>query len=114
MTARWLLLRRDGVLWGVPSRDVGTIRSRGGGVAVQLASSRWLQAEELLEVATGLRPRALPSCLGELEMPRLEGVAVWQQTPVLVLERGGEPPAALGTESEVGRGAAEREERGEP
>jgi hypothetical protein len=92
---RWLLLRRHGVLWAVPSRDVVEVSRAGEGAAVRVADSIWLQADELLEMTTTLEPRPLPSCAGMFETGALAGLAVWEGVPVVVLAEGAAPPAAL-------------------
>jgi hypothetical protein len=62
---------------------------------VEWVGSTWLQADELVEMATDLRSRGLPSCLDYLGLPQLHGVAVWDGAPVLLVDAAAGPPAAL-------------------
>jgi hypothetical protein len=94
VTGRWLLLRRLGLLWAVPSGAVRAIRREVGGAAVELADSTWLQADELLEMTPALRPRQLPSCVAAAGAG-VAGLAVWDGAPVAVLAAGAAPPALL-------------------
>ena len=95
MSDRWLLMRRHGLLWAVPSRDVMTIRRAGNGATVRIADSMWLQADELLEMTSTLRPQPLPECAAAFAAGTLASLAVWDGVPVVVLTEGAAPPVAL-------------------
>lgn len=98
MSDRWLLLRRHGLLWAVPSRAVRGVRRHGEGAAIAVGDSTWLQADELLEMTAALLPRRWPECLGDREGSGVSALAVWEGAPVAVLGAGVSPPSLVAAE----------------
>ncbi len=98
---RWLLLRRAGALWAVPSGAMRGLRWLGRGAEVTLGDSSSLQADELLEMASRLEPRRFPGCLAASAPSGLLGVAVWRGEPVLCVDpAAAAPPALLGNSAD--------------
>jgi len=94
VSGRWLLLRRAEMVWAVPSDVVRAVHRRRKGAEVELRDSSSLQAEELLEIASTLDLRPIPSCIPE-PPGRVAGMAVWRGQPVLCLDPAGTLPPVL-------------------
>ena len=100
-TARdgWLLLRREGALWGVRRsalRQIG--QAHGDDHLLFLANGGTLAVDEILGLAARLDPHPLPRCARPFLDAAIGNLAIWQQQPVALLDSAaldaGTPPPA--------------------
>jgi hypothetical protein len=89
----YLLLRRDGTLWGVANRDVESLARQGEGYRLQVAG-RALAADEILGVVGALEVRPLSDVVRRFWPEAAGGWAVSGRLPVVLVDPR-RPPRAL-------------------
>ena len=89
----YLLLRRDGALWGVPNAGVTAVRRGAGGVLVETCSGS-LVADEAVAVTEGLEVHRSGALLRRLAGAGTEGLAVYRGLCVAIVDPA-HPPEAL-------------------
>ena len=98
MSAGFLVVRRDGALWGLPADLVATIERTGaaaaappgmagGALEVRFADGRRLQVDAVLTLAGELAPRPLSARLRHLLPPGAAGLAMLAGEPLVVMAR---------------------------
>ncbi len=95
---RWLLLRCRGSLWAVQR---ATLVELAGGPTPQLElkDGTTLEADEFLQLTSGLAASPFPRCAERFYPAKIHGLAVWRRQPVVLLEPGALPPACLTSDS---------------
>ncbi len=89
----WLLLRRGGVLWGVPAPAVRAVRRRPDAVEVRLDGAV-LAADAAAPTLVRLEARPLPEAVATRLRGRVAGMAVRSGEPVLLVDPA-HPPEIL-------------------
>lgn len=98
MTSGYLIVRRDGALWGLPADQVAAIErtaSEPGGRAtggtgeleVCFAGGRRLAVDSVLTLAGGLAPRPLSPRLRHFLPPGAAGLALLAGEPLVIMTR---------------------------
>ncbi len=101
MSAGFLVVRRDGALWGLPADQVATIEraeaapgaapaSGRGALEVRFANGRRLAVDAVLTLAGELSPRPLSARLRHLLPPGASGLAMLAGEPLVVMAREAE------------------------
>lgn len=97
MTGGYLIVRRDGALWGLPADDVATIE-RGAGarvgeaLEVRLAGGRRLVVDAVLRLAGELEARPLSARLRAFLPSEAAGLAMLGGEPLVLMARAAEVP----------------------
>lgn len=89
----YVVLEHGGRLWGVAGRDVRRLRRGDDGMRLEVAGGA-LAAERVLAVVPDLTVRPAPAVIGRWWPERAEGLAVYEERPVLVIDAG-RPPRLL-------------------
>ena len=85
----YLLFRRDGSLWGVPSDAVAAVERAAGTrrvLRLRLARAGEIPAEDIVEVVPQLAVRPLPRRLRAGLPPEATGLALHDGVPLVVLD----------------------------
>lgn len=85
----WLLLRRDGSLWGLRRSALATLCS---GSRLELRDGRRLAADEVLGLTAALEPHDLPRCARRFGALGVAGLALFEGEPVLLVDPAAPPP----------------------
>lgn len=99
----WLLVRREGGLWGVCRGALSEIKrapSSGERPALEppriaLAGGGEILADEILTIVSELQERPIPRGAEPFLGARYRGLAVWHDEPVVLLDPKAPPPACL-------------------
>jgi hypothetical protein len=106
----FLILRRDGVLWGIDNAAVATLTRRTGGFLVDIGG-QLLAADDILCVVDALRVRPVAAAVQRF-CPELAagvaGMAVHGEQPLLVVDPR-QPPRMLWLEEGEGSDGEGRE-----
>lgn len=94
----YLLVRRDGTLWGVDNADVESLTRAGAGYQLGVAETP-LWVEEVLGVVTDLPVRPVAPVLRRFWPDTAAGLAVHGERPLLILDPR-RPPRALRSDGE--------------
>ena len=89
----YLLVRRDGTLWGVDNADVESLTRAGAGYRIGMAETP-LWVEEVLGVVADLLVRPVAPVLRRFWPDTAGGLAVHAERPLLILDPR-RPPHAL-------------------
>lgn len=114
----FLLLRRDGGLWGIANKAVDGLARQGRDYRITVGGGSELVADEILGVVEELRIWPLAPVVSRFWPQPAAGLAVHGREPVVVVDPG-RLPAALSAERAVERSAEgsgegdRREERDE-
>ena len=100
LPSAWLLVRRSGALWGVP-RDALTELPGGQPARVVLRGDVELRVDEILTLARSLTGRPMPPAAAPYLGKGIQGLALWQGEPVILLAAGGTTPICLTMETET-------------
>ncbi len=92
MDMPWLILRRDGCLWGIPGADARVIRDDKG-VRVLLGDS-CVHGEEILTLDRHLQVRPAGPVVRSMIPRGCSGLALSEHGPLLVVDPA-RPPEAL-------------------
>ena len=105
----WLLLRRQGGLWGVCRRALDEIvrapRSAAGSRGpyepprVTLSGGGELLADEILTIVSELPVHPVPRAAKPYLGAKYRGLAIWRDEPVILLDPAAPPPACLDPET---------------
>ncbi len=104
----WLLLRRQGGLWGVCRGALDEVvrapaQTSGSRYAepprIVLASGGELLADEILTIVPELQERPIPRGAEPFLGAKYRGLAVWHDEPVILLDPVAPPPPCLDPET---------------
>ena len=105
----WLLLRRHGCLWGIPSTEVRGIKTTAEGLCV-MVGRHVLTADEVLSLERGLATRQAGPVVTWAAPPGCQGLAASEHGPLVLIDPTA-PPETLRSDDEVDT-AAGREHDG--
>lgn len=99
----WLLLRRQGGLWGICRAALGEIvrapssekRPCQEPPRIALTGGGELLADEILTIVSELHERPIPRGAEPFLGAKYRGLAVWHDEPVVLLDPTAPPPACL-------------------
>ena len=94
MSAGIVVVRRGGVLWGVPAEAVAAVERESEGLAVRLVSGDALDAEAVVALAGAARVQSLCRVVRRQFPAGAAGLTLWNAEPVVVF--GPEPATAEG------------------
>ena len=95
----WLLVRRQGSLWGVPREQVQGIRLAQGGEIRLASGSRTLIVDEVLGLEGGASVRPAGPLVRWATLASCQGLAATGAGPALVIDPI-DPPSELSAEDE--------------
>jgi len=105
MSLAWMVIRKQGCVWAVPSSRIGRIASSDSGCILEVGEHR-LDADAVLTTLRTLDVAPVGDFLASMVAEGCSGLGVWNKRPVVVIDPDN-PPAALRVSSDDESGALE-------
>jgi hypothetical protein len=99
----FLLLRRAGGVWGIANAAVGGLARKNGGYRIVVGEAA-ITADEILGVVEDLRVRPAAPVMRRFWPEAQDGVAVYGELPVVVVDPRHPPAALLDADADEGEG----------